>query len=323
MRYTILTLLIVSAALHTALAQQGGECVYPFLGIPASANYAGMGGYTPSAAITGPNQALANPALTDTLCHASVSANTVSYAAGIHYGSAMYSQRIGLWQLTAGAMVLNYGTLTETDEAANELGTFSCRDAMILVSASRPVMENLRAGVSAKYIISSMETYRSQGVALDMGLYYKIPSQLMAIGMAVQNLGHQLTTYSGTREKLPLDIRIGISKQLKHAPLRFSATIHDINRPKLDDDPATSIADHLILGAEIFPEGVFSLKGGFNFQLHNDLYVTDSSPFPGFSFGFDVRLSRFSVQYSHQCISPAAGANMFSLELFIGKFMVK
>ncbi|MBO7568536.1 MAG: hypothetical protein J6T60_15730 [Bacteroidales bacterium] len=45
------------------------------------------------------------------------------------------------------------------------------------------------------------------------------------------------------------------------------------------------------------------------------------SVFPGFSFGGDVRLKSFSVQYSRQCVSPAASANMFTVELMIGKMI--
>ena len=67
-------------------------------------------------------------------------------------------------------------------------------------------------------------------------------------------------------------------------------------------------------------EYLFNIQS-INVMAHNDLYVTDGSVFPGFSFGVDVRLKRFSVQYSRQCVSPAASANMFTVELMIGKMI--
>lgn len=317
------TLALLTAIPLSSAAQSGGESVYPFLSLSASANYASLGGAMPSVICGGASGAFVNPALPDTLCHMSAAANVVSYVADIHYASAAYSHRAGGCEITAGALLLDYGEFQETDEAANETGSFSCRDAMIMASVSRAVMPGLRAGASLKYIISSMEIYKSHGLAADLGLYYSISRHNITLGLTVQNLGRQITTYSGTRESLPLDIRLGISKKLTHAPLRLSLAIHDINRPKLDEDPAASIADHITVGAEIFPDGVFSVKGGFDFMAHNGLHISGGSPFPGFSFGIDVRLSRFSLQYSHRCVSPASGANLFTAEIFIGKYLYK
>lgn len=322
MRKAFTTLLLILSAICVH-AQRGGESVYPFLDICPSANYAGIGGYVPSARISGPNSAIINPALSDTLCHNSMALNMVSYVADIRYTSALYSHRAKGLVVTGGALLLDYGDFPLADGNGNISGTFSCSDAMILASASREVVPNLRAGASAKIILSSMETYKSQGMALDMGLLYQLPEHLMTFGLTIRNLGKQISTYNGIREHLPLDIRLGVSKQLRHAPIRLSMAAHSLNHPKLADDFLTSLADHLIIGAEIFPDGVVGIRGGFNFLAHNDLHVTDGSPFPGFSFGIDVRLKRFSVQYGRQCISPAGGANLFTAEVFINRFIYK
>ncbi|MBQ4406681.1 MAG: type IX secretion system protein PorQ [Bacteroidales bacterium] len=317
--FVIITFLFCAAA---ASGQIGGESVYPFLGLSTSSDYASMGGACPSVDVAGVNSLTSNPALVDTTDNLAAALNMVSYVAGIGYGSALFGGRVGKMMVSGGAELVNYGEFALTDEAANELGTFRCRDYMLVASAARHIWDSLplTAGVSMKSIISKMETYHSTGIAFDFGVRYYIEKQKITIGVAVLNLGCQLTTYSdNTREKLPLDIRLGISKQLLHAPLRFTLTVHDLQMPKLDDDFGRSLANHLTFSAELFPQGVVSLKGGFNVMAHNDLYVTDGSVFPGFSFGVDVRLKRISVQYSRQCISPAASANMFTVELMIGK----
>ena len=317
--FNIITFLFCASA---AFGQIGGESVYPFLGLSTSSDYASMGGACPSVDVAGVNSLTSNPALVDTTDNLAAALNMVSYVAGIGYGSALFGGRVGKTMVSGGAELVNYGEFALTDEAANELGTFRCRDYMLVASAARHILDSLplTAGVSMKSIISKMETYHSTGIAFDFGVRYYIEKQKITIGVAVLNLGCQLTTYSdNTHEKLPLDIRLGISKQLLHAPLRFTLTVHDLQKPKLDDDFGRSLANHLTFSAELFPQGVVSLKGGFNVMAHNDLYVTDGSVFPGFSFGVDVRLKRFSVQYSRQCISPAASANMFTVELMIGK----
>ncbi|MCR5453934.1 MAG: type IX secretion system protein PorQ [Bacteroidales bacterium] len=317
---------IVVWSCTTSFGQIGGNSVYPFLGLSTSSNYASIGGACPSVDIEGVNSLTSNPALVDTTDNMAAALNMVSYVADIGYGSALYGGRVGNTMLTGGAELVNYGDFTMTDESANEIGSFRCRDYMLMASASRHLVDGLplTAGVSMKTIISSMETYRSTGIAFDVGLRYYIEKEKVTIGLAVLNLGCQLSTYSdNTREKLPLDIRLGISKQLLHAPLRFSLTVHNLQKPKLADDFGRSLANHLIFSAELFPQGVVSLKGGFNVMAHNDLYVTDGSVFPGFSFGVDVRLKRFSVQYSRQCVSPAASANMFTVEVMVGRMMRK
>ncbi|MBR3712099.1 MAG: type IX secretion system protein PorQ [Bacteroidales bacterium] len=324
MRFIVIFAINILCGVCYAFGQIGGESVYPFLGLSTSCNYASMGGACPSVDVAGVNSLTSNPALIDTTDHLAAALNMVSYVADIGYGSALFGGRAGKTMISGGAELVNYGDFTLTDEAANNLGTFNCRDYLLIASAARHIMDSLplTAGVSMKTIISKMETYHSTGIAFDFGLRYYFEKQKITIGLAVLNLGCQLTTYSdNTREKLPLDIRLGISKQLLHAPLRFSLTVRDLQKPKLADDFGRSFANHLIFSAELFPQGVVSLKGGFNVMAHNDLYVTDGSVFPGFSFGVDVRLKRISVQYSHQCISPAESANMFTVELMVGKMM--
>lgn len=306
--------------------QVGGEAVFPFLGLCTSSNYASMGGLCPSVDVAGINSVMCNPALVDTSDNMSASLNMVSYVADIGYGSCLYGGRVGRMMVTGGAEIVDYGDFVHTDESANELGTFSCRDYMLLTSISRHILDSVPiiAGVSIKTILSTMETYRSMGLAFDIGLRYNIEAQKITIALTALNLGWQLSEYSdGVREKLPIDIRAGISKQLLHAPLRFSLTIHNLQKPKLAEEFGRSLSNHLIVSVELFPEGIVSLKGGFNAMTHNDMYVADGTVFPGFSFGIDVRLKRISVQYSRQCISPAASANMFTMELFLGKMLVK
>lgn len=226
---------------NIAAAQTGGESVYQFLSLSTSSNYASIGGKAPATRISGPNSVWANPALVDSTSATSAALNMISYVADIRYGSVLYSHRIKDLELTAGMMLLNYGEFALTDEAANELGTFRCHDGLAMASVSYPAIKNLRAGASLKYIFSSMETYKSQGLALDMGLFYTMHENLTSLGIVIQNLGFQLTTYCDTQEKLPLNISLGISRKLMHAPLRFSLTAHSINHPKLGDNFLTSL----------------------------------------------------------------------------------
>jgi hypothetical protein len=41
------------------------------------------------------------------------------------------------------------------------------------------------------------------------------------LGLVIRNIGTQFTTYSEVREKLPLEVIVGVSQELEHVPLRW------------------------------------------------------------------------------------------------------
>lgn len=313
------TLLIVLFSLGNSFAQLGGESVFPFLSLNMSSNYAALGGFVPSVDIKGVNSLTSNPALIDSLDNMSAALNYTSYVSDIKYGSILYSGKICPKTMLSGYVeFFDYGDFLLTDEAANELGNFTCKDHVFAVSSSREIFKNFRAGATMKSVFSKMETYSSNGLCFDFGLLYILENQKISFALTAMNLGFQIKTYTeNTREKLPADLRFSITKMLEHAPFRFSLSAHNLQKPKLDDDFLTSFADHFIISAEILPEKAVSFKGGFNFLAHNDLYISEMSPFPGFSFGIDIRIKRFSIQYSRQCIAFGAASNMISAEVIM------
>ena len=306
------------------IAQVGGESVYTFLKLNMSSNYSALGGFVPSVDIQGANAMTSNPALVDSLDYLTASINYISYVAGIHYGSALYCGKIGEKTMLSGyAEFFDYGDFSLTDETANCLGNFTCKDHVLAVSSSRDFFKNLRFGATLKTVFSSLETYKSSALSFDFGILYYLDNQMINFALTAADFGFQLKPYTeNNQEKLPFDLRFSFSKMLAHAPFRFAITMHNLQKPTLDDDFLTSFANHFILSTEIFPQKVVSLKAGFNFMAHNDLYISDMSPFPGFSFGIDVRVKKFSVQYSRQSIAFGSASNLLSIELFFNDFKI-
>ena len=62
------------------------------------------------------------------------------------------------------------------------------------------------------------------------GLHIIHPGTLTTMGLVAKNLGTQITSYSGTREKLPFEIQAGITQGLAHAPFRFNITFQNLER---------------------------------------------------------------------------------------------
>ncbi|MBO7141911.1 MAG: type IX secretion system protein PorQ [Bacteroidales bacterium] len=317
--FLIISFLIIGTA--KIFAQTGGESVYTFLQLPVCGNSAAMGGAVVSGGNLGANHLFGNAAMIDTLHDRYASLNYADYIADINFGTAAYCAKIdSLWSVAGGVQFMSYGSFDYADEAGVLGGTFTAKDHAIYVAGIRQITKRLRASVTLKTIFSHLETYKSWGMAFDLGLAYNIEEQGIVIGATVRNLGWQCRPYTGGhREPLPLDIQLGASKMLLHAPLRFSLTCTNL-QSRLDSSFMTNVADHLVFGVELFPKSVVSAKAGFNVLRHNDLSVSGATPFAGFSIGADVRLRRFAVQYSRVCYGAAASINMFTAELFLREF---
>jgi hypothetical protein len=49
------------------------------------------------------------------------------------------------------------------------------------------------------------------------------------MGLVIRNIGTQFTTY-GVREKLPLEVIVGVSQELEHVPLRWHLTLENLQQ---------------------------------------------------------------------------------------------
>ena len=314
----LLTILLIVVTTFSATAQNGGESVYTFLKLPVSGNSAALGGAAIATGNLGANFLFTNASVIDSTYDRYAALNYADYIADINFGSAAYVAKINnLWSVAGGVLFMNYGSFDYADEAGIIGGTFSAKDCAIYCSAIRQITKDLRASITTKTIFSHLEHYHSWGIAFDFGAFYNLDDIGVTIAATALNVGFQCSPYTGSnREPLPLCIQIGASKILQHAPLRFSATVTEL-QSRLDEDNATNLADHFVLGVELFPKSTVSVKTGFNVQRHNDLRMSNASRAAGFSFGADVRLKRFAVQYSRACYGAAASINMFTAEIFL------
>ncbi|MCQ2975983.1 MAG: type IX secretion system protein PorQ [Bacteroidales bacterium] len=322
MKYLCIITFLILFCVKT-YSQIGGEYVYTFMNIPMGGNNAALGGGGICSGNQGVNYLFSNPAMIDSSMNKNIAVNYVDYISDIHFGSFAFTYHLlKNWNFSTGVLFANYGTFESTNEAGIQSGTFYAKDQAIYLSVSRNIIKNLDVAISLKTIFSHLETYKSWGIAFDFGLHYYLPQLGINIGGVVKNLGFQIKPYTNSnREKLPLNIQIGASKILNHAPLQFLLIFNNLQHPQLSDEFSQSLANHLILGLELFPKSTVSVKAGMNILQHNELRVSSTSPFPGFSFGADVKLKRFSVQYSRACYSAAASINMFTVEVFLSKIV--
>ena len=87
-------------------------------------------------------------------------------------------------------------------------GTFTSRDLALGVSYARGLSEDLRVGLTAKYLYEKIFIDETSGYAFDLGAQYKTPIENLSIGAAAANLG-RVNGYRGGTLTLPALVRIG------------------------------------------------------------------------------------------------------------------
>jgi len=321
-------ILLLSFSLTNIYPQTGGDNVYEFLNLSPNAYMSSLGGFNISSFTNDPSMAGFNPALSMPESHGSLSLNYVNYFAGINYGSIMYSHFIdSIGSFSAGLNYLNYGRFKRADESGNLNGYFNAAEYAFNIIYSRQVDSLFNLGVNFKPIISQLENYLSLGIALDIGASWQSNDGLINAGLVIRNIGLQLKSYSGRREKLPFEIVMGMSARLKHAPLRFSITARHLEKydmlynyndeksySKLEE-VAENIMRHLIFGAEIMPAENFFIATGFNYQRRKELYHEARSSTVGFSLGAGIKTSSIELMISRARYHLAGSTTNFSVLL--------
>ncbi len=234
-----------------------------------------------------PNAMFYNPATLSTITKGRVSAGFGKYLLDINFGAFSFAQKykdIGWFGI--GVKYFDYGSFDKADESGISTGeTFNANDLMVSVGYSNYIYEEINYGITVKYIYSGIAEYKSTAMAVDFGLLYLIPGPQIGLSFGVNNLGSQLSTYIDTREKLPLDIRVGFSKRLEHTPVRLNVTFAKLNESR------EKLIQHIkafSIGAEfIFSENV-SARLGYDNESRQDLKLGTSLGIAGFSTGLGI-----------------------------------
>ncbi len=330
-----------------ASAQLGGSRTYTFLTLPPSARVAALGGSLIPVVDDDVHQVMFNPATLNPSMHNKLGFSTALYFADINFGYAGFARHAEKWNTTfaGGIQYISYGELERMNIQGFGEGMFKAGEYALMVSGSR-TYERFRYGATMKVIISSMERYSSLGLAMDAGVTYKDSTGRFMAGLVVRNLGTQLTTYTpDNREPLPLDIQIGIARQLEHLPVRFTAVFHHIQQFDIRyDDPALSdnqnnlfsgdtttvaeksytidkIARHVIVGSEFLMGKNFRLRVGYNHQRRQELKLSTRSGLTGFSMGFGFKINRFTLDYGLSRYHLAGASHQFTLSTNLSDFI--
>ena len=326
-----------------ALGQKGGESTYSFLGLTNSARVSALGGEVVSLMDGDINLIFHNPSLLGSQMHNNLTLNFVDYFAGVNYGYAGYGYSIqGIGNFAAGIHYVDYGTFDRTDELGQSMGTFKASEYALNFVYSRTILDTfLTAGITMKPIFSSFEQYSSLGIAFDAGITYQNPHTHTTLGLVARNMGTQITSYSGVREKLPFEILAGITQGLEHAPFRFSATLQNLERwdltySKTEEEGFNSLGGqieksgfdqfgdklmrHMVFGVEFLVGENFHLDMGYNYKRRQEMKANARPGTVGFSWGFGFKISKFHFAFGRASYHLAGGTSHFSLTTNLSEF---
>lgn len=333
-KYIFLCFLLCGYALT---AQIGGKSTYQFLNLVSSPRQAALGGKNITSYDFDPTSGLYNPANINYEMDNQLSVNYVNYFADVNYGSASYAYLLDrrTQVLHAGITYVNYGTFDGYNEFGEATGDFTGGEAALSFGYAYNIpYSDFYIGANAKLISSKLEQYSSFGGALDIGLTYYYRDWDLIVAGVVRNIGTQFTPYNEIYEKLPLEIDVAISQELKEVPIRWHLTLENLqewqiafrntNRDETDldgntveDDPGflNNALRHTILGLELFPQGGFNIRLGYSFRRGEELRIIDQRSFAGLSAGLAVKFNKIRLSYTYARYSSAASSSFFGLNI--------
>lgn len=320
----------------TSGAQVGGENTYEFLELTNSARIAALGGsQTAILDTTDLNLPYNNPALLHKSMEKKVLVNYVNYLSDINYGYASYAKSFdSIGNFAIGMHYINYGDFQEATETGELTGNqFKAAEYALSIIYSNQY-KRLKYGATLKPILVSFETYQSFGLAADLGVSFASKDNYTNVAVVAQNIGGQITTYyeGAERESIPFNVQAGFSQKLMHAPIAFFINMHHINHWDLtytetesgdliddiyqrEEGFGKQLMRHLIWGVEIYPSPNFILRAGYNYQRRQELKYEEKLSAVGFSFGFGVKIKRFTLDYGIAQYHLAGSSSLFSLAI--------
>lgn len=312
-------------SLSAILFSQEGTNVYPFLNIPISARQAALGGDAISVRDYDVSFVGANPGLMNLEQDQMISINYASYLADSKYGTISFVKDLEAGHLVSfNAKYMDYGRMPRTDESATIDGEFGAFDAAIGLGYAYQFDENWTVGAAANFVTSKIDTYTSMAVVGSAGVTYNNERTNETLALVFRNFGYQFKTFNGLRENVAFRVDLGYTKILDEFPVALTVTAHDLQKLNISQDFNNNgqeirwtrkVADHLSLGAELFPKQAFNIRFGYNVRRGNELAVLDQRSFAGLSAGFGIKISSFRFDYSHVRYHNSSNVNMFGLSL--------
>ena len=313
---TTRTLCFLLLFLPLTLMAQGGESAFNFLRLPYSSHVAALGGSNISAIDDDLSLSMHNPALLINTSDKTLDLSFMTYMSGSKVAGAAFNKMFG--ERSAGAVAARYVDYGKFDGYTPDnifTGTFRAMDIELDFIYCYLLSERWSGGVAGKFIYSQYESLNSLAIGVDLGLNYYNPETDFSASLTFKNLGGQVKTFEEKHEIMPIDIQLGFTKRLAHAPILLSATLTDLHRWKTadfynadgsKDNFGELLLKHLTLGADVLIGNNFYASVGYNYRMSREL--STGKGLAGFSLGAGLHINKvkFGASYSKLHISSSS-----------------
>jgi hypothetical protein len=280
------------------LRAQESQEAYSFLRLPVSAHVAALGGDNITINDDDPTLIFHNPALIAGVTDKSLNLNYMTYMEGCKTASASfvkaYKER-ATWGVSA--QYMDYGKMKQTTVENIDQGEFSAKDIALAGTFTYLLGNKVSGGITARFISSTIGSYSSAAVAIDLGINYLNEETGLSLSAVAKNLGGQVKAYNDEFERIPLDLQIGITKRLIGSPLRLSATLTRLNNWD------QGLIKHLAIGGDLLLGTQFYVSAGYNFRRSSEMKINDSegdsNHGAGVSLGGGIQLQRFKLNVGY------------------------
>lgn len=305
----VLLISVIALGSYAELRAQQAT-IFPFLRSTISARAAGLGGST-VAMTEDMAMVVMNPACLTTVADNQVAGTFIKHVLDINSGYASYSNSAGdVGKYGVTASYTSYGSFERTNSGGQSTGTFTANDVCIAGTFAKEIDTLISWGGTVKFLYGAMDWQNTIAMAIDAGLLIQIPRSRTNVGMSILNAGMQLKTYDGTRDRLPLDVRIGVNHRLKGLPLlvNFSLT-------QLADEVPTFFDRFLnfSLGGELSIGKYVKARIGYDNTSRNLSSVNVSTQLSGVSGGIGVMLETMQFDYALSSMGSSAFLHRLSV----------
>lgn len=275
---------------------------FAFLRLPSSARIAALS-ETP-AAVADDDAALflLNPALLQPSQHRQLQVGYLNHVGDIRAGTIAYAwHREGIGTFGLALRFVDWGAIEQADLEGNRSGTFRPVDLALTLGLGRSAYTSLYYGTSVHLIHTTMAGRQATAVALDAGLRYELPEQLLTLGASLHYLGVTLQTLGTTPDRLPFDVRLALRKRLRYLPLQLTLTAYDLSHLGQAPDNQAWLGRlfyHLNFGVELGASRSFQLRMGYSYRRHEMLKIRPRLDLAGFNAGFGLQVIGLQFDYA-------------------------
>ncbi len=301
---------------------QGGENTFKFLSLPYSSRAAALGGSNISVADDDITLSLHNPALLVNVTDMTANLTYMTYMSDSKVAGAAFNKVLG--ERSSGAIFARYVDYGEFEGYTDDniyTGTFSAKDIELSAMYSYLLGERWSGGVSGKFIYSKYESMSAIALGVDLGINYYNPDNDFSASFVLRNLGGQVKAYEEKHEAMPIDIQIGFTKRLSHAPVRISATFVNLHKWSNDDfynaDGSKDsfgelLMKHVVLGADVLIGKNFYAAIGYNYRMSKELSA-GGSKWDGLTAGAGLNIKRIKFGMSYSKLHVSSSSLLFNV----------